>query len=145
MNYTCATCYTVFTTTRSLKRHVRRFHPNTNEEQIICKTCNRPFSSNYYLNLHNSKSHHGEIPTLDNHPYIETSEDEDQSNNGGDSTEKEEEDEYIELGLCYSGGNADSPKLQESERKDFVQGFKSETYGTPIRDEVRQDDESGKR
>lgn len=141
MNYTCATCYTVFTTTRSLKRHVRRFHPNTNEEQIICKTCKRPFSSNYYLNLHNLKSHHGEIPTLNN-SYIETSEDEDQSNNGGDSTEQEE-DEYIELGLCYSGGRADRPKLQESDRKEFLQGCKSETYETPARDDVRLDDESG--
>ena len=59
----CITCYTPFTTLRALKRHNRRYHPNTREEQIMCKVCNLPFSNQYNLNQHNTKFHNGNQST----------------------------------------------------------------------------------
>ena len=64
MPFTCATCFQALSTTTSLKRHVRWFHPNMNEEQIMCKTCNMPCTDKYNLKRHNTRFHRDEIPAL---------------------------------------------------------------------------------
>ena len=60
----CSSCYTNFTTPRALKRHKTRYHPNTREEQIMCKACNMPFSDQYYFKRHNAKYHNGKVSTM---------------------------------------------------------------------------------
>ena len=79
MFFECPTCYSSFTTVKALKRHKRRYHPYTKEEQIVCKTCNMPFSDRYYLNRHISRCHRDEIPNL-SIPLMKFSEDMDKTN-----------------------------------------------------------------
>ena len=61
----CASCYSNFSTPRALKRHERRYHPNTRKEQIVCKACNMPFSDQYYLKRHNMKYHNSKVSNLE--------------------------------------------------------------------------------
>ena len=67
----CTSCYSNFSTPRALKRHERRYHPNTRKEQIVCKACNMPFSDQYYLKRHNMKYHNSKVSTMET-PCTET-------------------------------------------------------------------------
>ena len=75
----CATCFTSFATLRALKLHERRYHPNSKEEQIVCKTCNIPFSDPNYLKRHIKKLHNSELSTVTS-PCTETNQNKESGN-----------------------------------------------------------------
>ena len=124
MPFTCATCFQALSTTTSLKRHVRRFQPNTNEEQIMCKTCNIPCTDKYNLKRHNTRFHGDEIPAL-RVSSIETSKEKNSSDDNDVRIGEEEQNVYCEPGVNYiRGDHAELHKLQESGKKKCEPGMK---------------------
>ena len=87
-----------FSTERSLDRHVQRFHPNQKEEQIMCKTCNSPYSDKYMLKIHDARTHGDETTALSISP-TETSEKENTSKDRAEVIGQEEQNDYCEPGL----------------------------------------------
>ena len=117
MPFTCATCFQALSTTSSLTRHVRRFHPNTNEEQIMCKTCNMPCTDKYNLKRHNSRFHRDEIPAL-SVSSIEISKEKNSSDDKDETFGEERQMNYCETALnCIRRDYSESHKTQESNEK----------------------------
>ena len=102
----CASCYTNFSTPRALKRHERRYHPNTRKEQIVCKACNMPFSDQYYLKRHNMKYHNNKVSTMET-PCTETYQN---GESGNAQTVKEDYTEKLR-----------NLEINQQRNKDFIQ------------------------
>ena len=157
MPFTCPTCFQALSTERSLKKHVRRFHPNMNEEQIMCKTCNIPCTDKYNLKCHNTRFHRDEIPAL-SVPSIEISKEKNSSDHKDETFGEEGQLDYCEPALnCIRRDYSESHKTQGSDEKKCPINPQGSPYFTeeipheinhentifPIQDEVAQDKNPG--
>ena len=144
MPFSCATCCRVLSTERSLDRHVRRFHPTQKEEQVICKTCNSPYSDKYTLKIHNTRTHGDENPALNISP-TRTSEEANTSTNIPEVTEQEEQSDCCKSvqkifaenhkKFVTSMLNTEVHTLQESTRMNSPVKTAELSYTTPIKTE----------
>ena len=92
MDFSCAMCYQPLASKRSLELHLKRYHPDVNDELITCRTCKVPFLDKYNLKRHNLRFHRDELCTKDISS-LETADSESKSinewetmNSGKDST-----------------------------------------------------------
>ena len=160
MPFTCTTCHQALTTERNFINHVRRFHPNINEEQVMCKICNTPFSAKSELKRHNIKFHGDETPAL-NTTLTESSEEENIMEDRDDTIEQKDQKECSEPGLtCIRRDHGKIHTQEESSKSDYptnatktekipteemLQNFNPEGYGFPIDNQIIMQDEDSRK